>query len=292
MIEVASLRYGVIFKKAFSRPNIFKAFVKDFLGLDLEIDQVETEKSFSPPIGAVDSRFDLFAEDKKNRIIVDIQHARLGDHYDRFLHYHCAALLEQIANAQNYQPSPGVFTIVILTAGDKHQIDLARIEFDPRSFSGEPLNEIPHKILYVCPKYVTDKTPEPYREWLLAIQDSLDQQVDETAYHKPEIQEIFRLIEKDNTTPQERARMKDEYAYNELYAEHYQQLIEQSRQEGRQEGREEGEVLLLRRLLTRRFGPLPDHRAAQLDTASQAQIEGWFDRAVDAARLDDVFRQD
>jgi hypothetical protein len=173
MIEVASLRYGVIFKKAFSRPNIFKAFVKDFLGLDLEIDQVETEKSFSPPIGAVDSRFDLFAEDKKNRIIVDIQHARLGDHYDRFLHYHCAALLEQIANAQNYRPSRGVFTIVILTSGDEQHTDLAMIEFDPKSRSGKPLGKIPHKVLYVCPKYVTEDTPEPYREWLRAIQDSL-----------------------------------------------------------------------------------------------------------------------
>ena len=236
MIEVASLRYGVIFKKAFSRPNIFKAFVKDFLGLDLEIDRVETEKSFAPIIGAIDSRFDLFAEDQKNRIIVDIQHARLGDHYDRFLHYHCAAMLEQIANSQNYRPSRGVFTIVLLTSGDKHQTDLAKIDFDPRSFSGKPLNEIPHKILYVCPKYVTADTPEPYREWMLAIQDSLDQQVDETAYHKPEIQEIFRLIEKDNTTPQERARMKDEYAYNEWWREQSQAHIEQSRQEGRQEG--------------------------------------------------------
>jgi hypothetical protein len=23
--------------------------------------------------------------------------------------------------------------------------------------------------MHACPKYVTDKTPEPYREWLLAI---------------------------------------------------------------------------------------------------------------------------
>jgi hypothetical protein len=60
MIEVASLRYGVIFKKVFSQPEIFKAFVKDFLEIELEIDQVETEKSFSPVVGKVDSRFDLF----------------------------------------------------------------------------------------------------------------------------------------------------------------------------------------------------------------------------------------
>jgi hypothetical protein len=67
MTAVASLRYGVIFKKAFSRPDIFKAFVKDILGIELQIDHVETEKSFESAIGSVDSRFDLFAEDKVNR---------------------------------------------------------------------------------------------------------------------------------------------------------------------------------------------------------------------------------
>jgi hypothetical protein len=75
MKQVASLRYGVIFKKAFSQPDIFKAFVKDFLGIELNIDQIETEKAFDLPIGKVDTRFDLFrsapllrlfAEDKKN----------------------------------------------------------------------------------------------------------------------------------------------------------------------------------------------------------------------------------
>ena len=83
MKAVASLRYGVIFKKAFSQPDIFKAFVKAILGIDLQIDHVETEKSFEHPIGSVDSRFDLFAEDKVNRIIVDIQHRRYADHYHR-----------------------------------------------------------------------------------------------------------------------------------------------------------------------------------------------------------------
>jgi len=65
MKKVASLRYGVIFKKAFSNPDIFKAFVKDFIGIELVIDKVETEKSFVPQIGNVDTCFDLFAEDKK-----------------------------------------------------------------------------------------------------------------------------------------------------------------------------------------------------------------------------------
>ena len=62
MIKVASLRYGVIFKKAFCDPEIFTAFVRDFIGIELEINRVETEKSFDPPIGKVNSRFDLFAD--------------------------------------------------------------------------------------------------------------------------------------------------------------------------------------------------------------------------------------
>jgi len=56
-MKVAPLRYDVIFKKAFRDVEVFKAFVKDFLNIDLNISQVETEKKFIPPIGNVDSCF-------------------------------------------------------------------------------------------------------------------------------------------------------------------------------------------------------------------------------------------
>ena len=59
MKYVASLRYGVIFKKAFGDVAVFTQFVKDFTGIQLEIDKVETEKSFDPPVGNVDSRFEI-----------------------------------------------------------------------------------------------------------------------------------------------------------------------------------------------------------------------------------------
>ncbi|MDM8568469.1 hypothetical protein QUF50_02930 [Thiotrichales bacterium HSG1] len=235
MKQVASLRYGVIFKKAFSQPDIFKAFVKDFIGIELNIDKVEMEKSFDPPIGNVDSRFDLFAEDKQNRIIVDIQHVRYADHYARFLHYHCAALLEQVVTSEDYRPGLKVFTIVVLTSGDRHKVDLATIDFDPKTVAGKPLKEIPHKIIYVCPKYVTDKTPEPYREWLLAIQDSLDEEVDETVYKTPSIQRVFDLIARDLISPQERARMKDEYSFGLLQLDKFEQGIEKGRTSEKQE---------------------------------------------------------
>ena len=184
MMKVASLHYGVIFKKAFCDVEVFTGFVRDILGIHLEITSVETEKEFDTLIGSVRPRFDLYVEDKKNRIIVDIQHRRDFDHYDRFLHYHCVALLEQIKSAENYRPDLTVYTIVVLTSGDKHKSPISVIDFDPKDWHGKPLGEIPHKIIYICPKYVDKDVPESFREWLQMIDDSLDGEIDESLYHK------------------------------------------------------------------------------------------------------------
>jgi hypothetical protein len=46
---------------------------------------------------------------------------------------------------------------------------------------------------------------------------------------------------------------------------------------------------MLLRLLGRRFGAVPAQIAARVDAAELAELEGWFDRSLDAASLDDVF---
>ncbi|HAS52331.1 MAG TPA: hypothetical protein DCS21_11540 [Gammaproteobacteria bacterium] len=215
MKKVASLKYGVVFKKAFCDPEIFSAFVRDIIGLPVTVDYVETEKEFDPPVGYVKPRFDLFAQDHKHRIVIDIQHTRNADHYDRFFYYHCIALLEQVVKAGNYRPPLKVFTLVVLTSGDRHQTDMAVIDCDPHDRAGKPLQEVPHKVIYLCPKYVGDQTPEPYREWLRAIRDTLDEEVDETQYQRPEIHKLFEAIRRDHLSPEERARMIDENNLNE-----------------------------------------------------------------------------
>ena len=241
MKKVASLRYGVIFKKAFSQPDVFTAFVKAVLGIDLEIDHVETEKSFNLLIGKVDLRFDLFAEDVKNRIIVDIQHARYEDHYDRFFHYHCAAVLDLIDSSKCYRPDVRVFTIVVLTSGDRHKKDVLTIDCDPKDLDGNGVDEIAHKVIYLCPKYANDKTPEAYREWMDAIQDTLDEEVDETYYHHLAIQKIFTSIEKSSITPKERADMIEEYSRAELARKEALESWQEGKELGRLEGKLEGE---------------------------------------------------
>jgi len=269
MKHVASLRYGVIFKKAFGDVEVFTHFVKDFTGIQLSIDKVETEKSFDPPIGNVDSRFDLYAQDFTNRVIVDIQHQRFADHYHRFLHYHCAALLEQVSSAKNYQPALRVFTIVVLTSGNPHESAIATIDFDPVDFvTQKSLGEIEHKVWYLTPKHLSSDIPEPYHEWLQAIADSLDEQVEESDYHNPVILKIFDLIQRDGLTPTDRARMKDEYSMEEVKLEEYRKGVVQGEAQGLAKGLAEGErnmqLSLAKKLL----------QQGQLDQVSIADLTG------------------
>lgn len=73
-----------------------------------------------------------------------------------------------------------------------------------------------------------------------------------------------------------------------------QDLLELTRQQGLQQGvqqgMQQGENNLLRRLLTRRFGTLPEAIIARLTEAGTDQLEIWGDRVLDAESLDDVFR--
>ena len=55
--------------------------------------------------------------------------------------------------------------------------------------------------------------------------------------------------------------------------------------------RPQGEAQILRRQLTRRFGPLPDWVEAKLSEASTDTLELWADRILDAATFEEVFSE-
>jgi len=128
-----------------------------------------------------------------------------------------------------------VYTIVVLTSGDKHKTDISINDFRPRKLDGSYIPETQHKIIYLCPKYATDKTPEPYREWLRAIDDSLDQQVEEDDYDNETIQEIFSLIKEDKISPQEAFKMKDEYSDEQYLRDERKEAIEKGRETEKKE---------------------------------------------------------
>lgn len=53
-----------------------------------------------------------------------------------------------------------------------------------------------------------------------------------------------------------------------------------------------GEGIALRRMLTRRFGPLPLDVLDCISRAELRQLDTWIDRSIDAASLDEVFADD
>jgi predicted transposase/invertase (TIGR01784 family) len=243
MKQVAPLRYDVIFKKAFSHPELFTALVKDFVGIQLEIDEVENDKAFVPPVGNVATKFDLFAEDKKNRVIVEVQHAHYSDSYERFLYYQCSSMVETIASSSNYSFPITVITLVFFTGKKAPNSDSGIIvhDFEPKDFvTGQLLTNIyprKHKLFFVFTNNSTHKdAPVPHREWMQAIYDSLDKQVDETKYTNPSIQALFDVIEQDKITPEERARMKEEHNHDEAEAQNFKEGEEKGWKEGIKEG--------------------------------------------------------
>jgi predicted transposase/invertase (TIGR01784 family) len=245
-MKVAPLRYDVIFKKAFRQPVLFKALVKDLLHIDnFEIDEVENDKAFYPPIGNVNFKFEIEAEDKKNRIVVEMQHAHYSDTYERFMYYQLCAMIESIASSKNYSFPVTVNTVVFFTKKrtPSPNSGLLELDFQARdTYDGRVIEKVfgkrKHRLLFV---YVNDfndaySSPESAK-WMEAFYDTLDSEVSPENYKNPHIGEMFEIIKEDNITPDERAQMKEEYN------------LEEGEKTALEKGREEGLEEAARRLL-------------------------------------------
>ena len=68
-----------------------------------------------------------------------------------------------------------------------------------------------------------------------------------------------------------------------------EQWVQEGLEKGLQQGLQQGEALLLRRLLIRRFGPLPEWAETRLAEATPAHLERWGERVLVAATLEAVF---
>ena len=69
----------------------------------------------------------------------------------------------------------------------------------------------------------------------------------------------------------------------------YERIERKLREEGRKEGHQEGKAGSLLQLLELRFGTPPEAVIERVTYASIEDIDRWFNRAVGAPTLDDVF---
>ncbi len=66
--------------------------------------------------------------------------------------------------------------------------------------------------------------------------------------------------------------------------------LEQGMEKGLEKGIAKGEALVLQRLLTKRFGPLPAEAVQAISTATTEQIGTWLDRLFEVRSLDEALR--
>jgi predicted transposase/invertase (TIGR01784 family) len=237
-MALARLDNEVFFKKAFTDKIVFKAFVKDIIGIDIDPDTIETEKAFQPRIGSIAFKYDIFAEDKKKRIVIEIQKVEYDHNFDRFLHYHLQAITEQQRSSEDYSVEKTVYTIVVMTAPYKinektkeiYKDEVLVSNLNPKNLKGIERKIFNHELVYLNPNYKGEDTPPNYRDWLDLIYESI---------HNPEnpkvntqnvgVKRATEIVSYENVSPEEWEQAKFEASRRKV--------VKIEREEGREESR-------------------------------------------------------
>jgi predicted transposase/invertase (TIGR01784 family) len=178
---LARLDNEVFFKKAFTDKIVFKAFVKDIVGIEVEPEKIETKKAFQSKLGNIAFKYDIFAEDVKRRIVIEIQKVEYDHNFDRFLHYHLQAITEQQRSSEDYSVEKTVYTIVVMTAPYKvhaktkelYKDEVLISSLNPKNLREIERNIFNHQLIYLNPNYKAQDTPTNYRDWLDLIYESI-----------------------------------------------------------------------------------------------------------------------
>jgi len=215
---LTNLDNEVIFKKAFTDKLVFTTFVHDVLGIDVVVDKIETEKRFTPKVGCVDFKLDIFAETVDRRVVIEIQRVEYDHNFDRFLHYFLMVIAEQQKNAKQYGLDQTVYIIVVLTAPytilDKTKQavldEVLLVALNPRTLSGQVRDLYGHQMIFLNPNHSNDDTPASIRDWLALIYQSIYNPKDPVLNRdNAGIRRAAELIDFDNLTPEERADAKN-----------------------------------------------------------------------------------
>jgi len=95
-------------------------------------------------------------------------------------------------------------------------------------------------LVFLNPWLKNEQTPESVNAWLELIEDSLDEQIDESRYSKSSIfQKVIDEIKTDSIAPDELSQIKDEAAWEDVLRTEHEEGREEGHMEGRQVERKE-----------------------------------------------------
>ncbi len=274
---LSSLDSEVVFKKAFTDNFVFTRFVKDVTGVDIIVDKIETEKKFDKEIGYIDFKFDIFAESRDKRIIVEIQKVEYDHNFDRFLHYFLSSIIEQQKSSKKYKIKRKVYTIVVLTApynmqtidGEWVQDEVLLSKLDPQTIMGHERKVFGHELYFLNHNYKSEGVRPEIRDWLTLIYESINNPEDAHVNTNNEgIKKATELIDDDNLTNEERTMMKND--------EGRKVVLKIQEDIGIAKGKIEGELKkaksYIKKLLNKKFKNLPKNIEDKIDLCTDIYI--------------------
>jgi hypothetical protein len=224
---LANLDNEVHFKKVFTDVAVFRAFVRDVLGIDMNITKVETEKVLPSKSSAIKFRMDLFAEDMDSRTVVEIQKVDYDYTYDRFTHYFTGNLVDIQRTSKTYAYAKDIYIIVVVTSAyrmtDKNGVlikdDVLITDINPRTLNGEIRDMHNHKLVILNSTHTSKDTPPAILDWLDLIKESMkNPENPHINMSKPAIVRAALLGQTDNIDPEEVADAKIEEMRKETLA--------------------------------------------------------------------------
>lgn len=214
---LVNLDNEVYFKNVFTDVDVFTAFVKDVIGIDMHITKVETEKVLTEKVSAIKFKMDLFAEDPEQRTVVEIQKVDYDYSYDRFAHYFLGNLVDMQRSSKRYAFAKDVYIIVIVTAAykisDKNnepiKEDVLMTDINPRTLKDKMIYMHDHKMVILNTTYVNKNTPQEIKDWMDLISESMNNPENpKINTSKAAIKKAANLAELNNITPEQLAEAK------------------------------------------------------------------------------------
>ncbi len=205
-MKLANLDNEIFFKKVFTDPEIFRAFVKDITGIDVINAKIETEKQLDRKVAAIRFKLDIYAESADKRVLIEIQRVDYDYTFDRFLHYFLAALVDLQRSSRDYSFGQDVYTIIVLTApyivkdktGKLLQDDVLISNLNPRTLQDHVREVYPHRLIFLNPSHTSAETPALIKDWLDLISESIKNPSDpKINFSNPAIQKAADLADLD-----------------------------------------------------------------------------------------------
>lgn len=282
----------LVFKKLFATaPELLAALINAVRSGEPPIEVVEVA---NPRIDASDLHgkyiiLDILVKDQQGRYYnIEMQVRSYAPWSARSTYYLARVLSGQIISGQDYQALKPVIGIHLLNFDlfkEPYQTHQAHWCFEMRDLQN-PQTKLGDELqLHIIELPKADRlglTSGHLACWVALFEHWQEEDIMQTIDYPPVQQALDRLkaLSADAET-RHQAMVRERAIFEEATALHEATAIGEAR----------GEAKTLRRLLTKRFGPLTPETSQRLQSATPEQLELWTDRILDAPSLAAVFAE-